>query len=155
MKPIAVRSSAAVLAPAGFVWDFLRVYDNDLIWRSGLEKMTQSPPGPVRDGARVEETLRVLGRVVESLIEVSDVREGHSFAWRVTEGAIAQGSRSVTATGADSCRVDIVKQVTLTGSDRLLRPLIAAVVKRTERKDLRQVRQTLEQAWKDRENLEN
>ena len=58
MKPIAVRSSAVVQAPAGFVWDFLHVYANDLEWRSGLEKMAQTPPGPVRDGARVEETLR-------------------------------------------------------------------------------------------------
>ncbi|MFE7805227.1 SRPBCC family protein [Streptomyces sp. NPDC057430] len=150
MKPIAVRSSAAVQAPAEFVWDFLRVYGNDLDWRSGLEKMNQSPPGPVRDGVRVEETLRVLGRVVESLVEVSDVREGHSFAWRVVEGAIAEGSRSVTATGVDSCRVDIVKRVTLTGSDRLLRPLLAVVITRTERGDLRRVKRALEQAWKDR-----
>lgn len=73
MKPIAVRSTAVVQAPAGFVWDFLHVYANDLEWRSGLEKMAQTPPGPVRDGARVEETLRVLGRVVESVVEVADV----------------------------------------------------------------------------------
>ncbi|MFG3406873.1 SRPBCC family protein [Streptomyces sp. NPDC048142] len=150
MKPIAVRSSADVHAPAQFVWDFLRVYGNDLEWRSGLERMTQSPPGPVRDGARVEETLRVLGRVVESLVEVSDVREGHSFAWRVVEGATADGSRSVTATGEGRCRVDLVKRVTLTGSDRLLRPLIAAVITRTERGDARRIKQVLEQAWRSR-----
>ncbi|WP_258044971.1 SRPBCC family protein [Streptomyces sp. SM11] len=150
MKPIAVRSSAVVQAPAGFVWDFLRVYGNDLEWRSGLERMAQSPPGPVRDGARVEETLRVLSRTVESVVEVSDVREGHSFAWRVVEGATAEGSRSVTATGEDACRVEIVKRVTLTGSDRLLRPLIAAVVTRTERGDLRRVQQILEQGWRSR-----
>ncbi|MDE3722700.1 SRPBCC family protein [Nocardiopsis sp. N85] len=148
MRPIAVRSSVAVHAPAEFVWDFLRVYDNDPTWRSGLEKMTQSPPGPVRDGARVEETLRVLGRVVESLVEVSDVREGHSFTWRVVEGAIAEGSRSVTPTGADSCRVDIVKRVTLTGGDRLLRPLLAVVIARTERGDAQRAKRTLEEAWK-------
>ncbi|MDT0330876.1 SRPBCC family protein [Nocardiopsis lambiniae] len=148
MRPIAVRSSVAVHAPAEFVWDFLRVYDNDPTWRSGLEKMVQSPPGPVRDGARVEETLRVLGRVVESLVEVSDVREGHSFTWRVVEGAIAEGSRSVTPTGADSCRVDLVKRVTLTGGDRLLRPLLAVVIARTERGDAQRAKRTLEEAWK-------
>ncbi|MCR8942878.1 SRPBCC family protein [Streptomyces sp. OUCMDZ-4982] len=150
MKPIAVRSSAVVQAPAGFVWDFLHVYANDLEWRSGLEKMAQTPPGPVRDGARVEETLRVLGRVVESVVEVADVREGHSFAWRVAEGATADGSRAVTATGETSCRVDIVKRVTLTGSDRLLRPVIAAVITRTERGDLRRVKHLLERSWQSR-----
>lgn len=150
MKPIDVRSSVDVQAPAGFVWDFLRVYDNDLDWRSGLEKMAQSPPGAVREGARVEETLRVLGRAVESLVEVSDVREGHSFTWRVVEGANAEGSRSVTATGTGACRVDIVKRVTLTGSDRLLRPLLAVVITRTERGDAQRVKRVLEQAWKDR-----
>ncbi|MFE7533950.1 SRPBCC family protein [Streptomyces rhizosphaericola] len=147
MKPIAVRSSAVVQAPAGFVWDFLHVYANDLEWRSGLEKMAQTPPGPVRDGARVEETLRVLGRVVESVVEVADVREGHSFTWRVAGGATAEGSRAVTAVGETSCRVDIVKRVTLTGSDRLLRPVIAAVITRTERGDLRRVKHLLERSW--------
>ncbi|MFF5828448.1 SRPBCC family protein [Streptomyces bacillaris] len=150
MKPIAVRSSAVVQAPAGFVWDYLHVYANDLEWRSGLEKMAQTPPGPVRDGARVEETLRVLGRVVESVVEVADVREGRSFAWRVAEGATADGSRAVTATGEASCRVDIVKRVTLTGSDRLLRPVIAAVITRTERGDLRRVKHLLERSWQTR-----
>ncbi|MYR39326.1 hypothetical protein GTX14_28595 [Streptomyces sp. SID4944] len=145
-----MRSSAVVQAPAGFVWDFLHVYANDLEWRSGLEKMAQTPPGPVRDGARVEETLRVLGRVVESVVEVADVREGRSFAWRVAEGAKADGSRAVTATGEASCRVDIVKRVTLTGSDRLLRPVIAAVITRTERGDLRRVKHLLERSWQTR-----
>ncbi|MEQ4611125.1 SRPBCC family protein [Streptomyces cavourensis] len=149
MKPIAVRSTAVVQAPAGFVWDFLHVYANDLEWRSGLE-MAQTPPGPVRDGARVEETLRVLGRVVDSVVEVADVREGRSFAWRVAEGATADGSRAVTATGEASCRVDIVKRVTLTGSDRLLRPVIAAVITRTERGDLRRVKHLLERSWQSR-----
>jgi uncharacterized membrane protein len=147
MKPIAVRSSIAVRAPAEFVWSYLRVYDNDLEWRSGLEEMTQSPPGPVRDGALVKETLRVLGRVVESRVEVSDVREGHSFVWRVVEGAIAGGSRSVTATGEESCRVDIVKTVTLTGGDRLFWPVLAVVIPRTERGDARRVKQVLERSW--------
>ncbi|WNF28662.1 SRPBCC family protein [Streptomyces sp. C11-1] len=150
MKPIAVRSSAVVQAPAGFVWEFLHVYANDLDWRSGLERMAQTPPGPVRDGARVAETLRVLGRVVESVVEVSDVREGRSFTWRVVEGATADGSRSVTATGEASCRVDIVKRVTLGGSDRLLRPVIAAVITRSERGDLRRVKRLLERSWQSR-----
>ncbi|MFJ1594511.1 SRPBCC family protein [Kitasatospora albolonga] len=155
MKPIAVRSSAVVQAPAGFVWDFLHVYANDLEWRSGLEKMAQTPPGPVCDGARVEESLRVLGRVVESVVEVADVREGHSFTWRVVggatgDGATAEGSRTVTATGETSCRVDIVKRVTLTGSDRLLRPVVAAVITRTERGDLRRVKHLLERSWQSR-----
>ncbi|WP_306371454.1 SRPBCC family protein [Nocardiopsis sp. CC223A] len=149
MKPITARSSIAVHAPAAFVWDFLRVYDNDPLWRSGLERMAQDPPGPVRDGARVEETLRVLGRTVESLVEVSDVRDG-GFTWRVTRGAIAEGSRSVTTTGADSCRVDVVKRVTLTGSDRLLTPLLTIVIRRTELGDLQRAKHLLEQSWKDR-----
>ncbi|WP_017580920.1 SRPBCC family protein [Nocardiopsis valliformis] len=150
MKPIAVHSCATVRAPAGFVWDFLRVYDNDLAWRSGLQKMAQSPSGAVRNGARVEETLRVLGRTVESLVEVRDVHEGHSFSWRVVEGSNAEGSRSVTPTDTNACRVDLVKRVTLSGGDRLLRPVISAVIRRTEHGDVQRVKRLLEQAWKDR-----
>ncbi|WP_248871075.1 hypothetical protein [Streptomyces sp. HNA39] len=52
--------------------------------------------------------------------------------------------------GEASCRVDTVKRVTLTGSDRLLRPVIAAVITRTERGDLRRVKHLLERSWKSR-----
>lgn len=147
MKPLTARSSTVVHAPAAFVWDFLRVYDNDLLWRSGLEKMAQDPPGPVQDGARVNEVLRVLGRTVRSLVEVSDVHD-HGFTWRVTRGAIAEGSRSVVPLDTDSCRVDIVKHVTLTGSDRLLTPLLTLVIRRTEHRDLQRAKHLLETKWR-------
>jgi hypothetical protein len=147
MKPLTARSSTIVHAPAPFVWDFLRLYDNDLLWRSGLEKMAQDPPGPVRDGARVEESLRVLGRTVHSLVEVSDVHE-HGFTWRVTRGATAEGSRSVVPVDTGSCRVDIVKHVTLTGGDRLLTPLLTLVIRRTEHQDLQRAKELIEARWR-------
>ncbi|WP_265523470.1 SRPBCC family protein [Oerskovia flava] len=145
MKPVVVRSSIDLDVPAAVAWEYLSVYTNDLAWRAGLETMSQDPPGPVHDGARVVEVLRVLGRRVESLVEVSDVHAGRSFSWRVVEGATAQGSRAVTPATASSCRVDVVKQLTLSGTDRLLRPLVAAVVARTERQDLQRLQQVLGQ----------
>ncbi|GAA1979886.1 hypothetical protein GCM10009718_15910 [Isoptericola halotolerans] len=143
MKPVRVHTSIDVGVPAAVAWEYLSVYANDLAWRAGLEQMTQEPAGPVHDGARVTETLRVLGRTVESAVEVSDVRPGRSFRWRVADGT-AEGSRTVTPTAAGSCRVDVVKVVTLSGSDRLLRPLVSVVITRTERQDLRRLRRTLE-----------
>ncbi|MFL1378857.1 MULTISPECIES: SRPBCC family protein [unclassified Nocardiopsis] len=143
---ITARSSTTIRTPAAFAWDFLRVYANDPRWRSGLDEMTQDPPGPVQNGARVREVLRVLGRTVQSLVEVSDVHD-HGFTWRVTRGAIAEGSRSVVPLDADSCRVDIVKHVTLTGSDRLLTPLLTLVIRRTEHQDLHRAKHLLEAEW--------
>ncbi|GAA1457757.1 hypothetical protein NE857_21105 [Nocardiopsis exhalans] len=36
------------------------------------------------------------------------------------------------------------------GGDRLLRPVISAVIRRTEHGDVQRVKRLLEQAWKDR-----
>ncbi|MBO1751443.1 SRPBCC family protein [Actinotalea sp. BY-33] len=159
MNPVTIRSSIDLAVPAATAWAYLSDYSHDLTWRAGLERMAQDPPGQVHDGARVEEVLTVLGRRVESLVEVSEVQAGRSFRWQVVGGATpqgsaptaqgtaptAQGSRTVTPTGEGSCRVDVVKELTLSGADRLLRPLIAVVVTRTERGDLRRLKQRLEQ----------
>ncbi|CAL9563859.1 hypothetical protein SUDANB121_04716 [Nocardiopsis dassonvillei] len=56
----------------------------------------------------------------------------------------------MAAVDADSCRVDVVERVTLTGGDRFLSPLVCVVIRRTGRGDLRRAKRILEQAWKNR-----
>ncbi len=99
--------------------------------------MTQTPAGRVHNGARAIEQLRVLGRDIRSDVEVHEVVDGESFSWRVIGGAQAHGTRRIVARGDDHCELVTEKVLVLTGSDRLLGPLIAWTIRRTEAADAR------------------
>ena len=61
MRPITVRTSARVAAPAADAWEFLSLYANDPLWRRGVTRMDQAPAGPVVDGASTDEELACWG----------------------------------------------------------------------------------------------
>lgn len=135
MSRIEIVSRAQIAAPAATAWAVLSVYANDPRWRAGVSRMDQATAGRVHEGARVVEELRVLGRDIRSDVEVHDVVEGESFSWRVLGGADAHGTRRIVELAPDRCELVTEKVLVLRGSDRLLAPLIAWTVRRTEAAD--------------------
>lgn len=130
--------------PAEVAWSFLSVYANDVEWRQGVSRMDQTPAGPVVDGASAVEHLRMFGRDLVNVALISDVQAGASFTWQVKNGADAHGSRRVVPVGLETCEIIIDKAVRLDRADRWLRPIVALVLRRTERADLRRVAHLLE-----------
>ena len=78
----------------------------------------------------------MLGRLTRTRIEVHDVRPGASFAWRAVDGTGAHGIRSIKPLGDDRCELRTWRQIRLAGADRLLQPIVARVMARTERGDV-------------------
>ena len=165
MNAIISRATITIAVSAETAWDYLSHYPNDLEWRTGLSRMHPHELGPIRVGALVDETLTVLGRTIESVVEVTRVCDPRvdadagaslaadgdsaadssaSFHWRVVGGMGAQGSRTITPLGTDSCQLELVKEITLTGGDRWLRPIVAVNQHLSERGDVRRARAVLE-----------
>ena len=177
MNAIISRATITIAVSAETAWDYLSHYPNDLEWRTGLSRMHPHELGPIRVWALVDETLTVLGRTIESVVEVTRVRDPRvdahvdahvdvdadadagaslaadgdsaadssaSFHWRVVGGMGAQGSRTITPLGTDSCQLELVKEITLTGGDRWLRPIVAVNQHLSERGDVRRARAVLE-----------
>lgn len=173
MNAIISRATITIAVSAETAWDYLSHYPNDLEWRTGLSRMHPHELGPIRVGALVDETLTVLGRTIESVVEVTRVRDPRvdadvdvdadadagaslaadgdpatdssaSFHWRVVGGMGAQGSRTITPLGTDSCQLELVKEITLTGGDRWLRPIVAINQHLSERGDVKRARAVLE-----------
>ncbi|GAA4370122.1 SRPBCC family protein [Agromyces bauzanensis] len=135
MGAIETTSRAVIEASQEAAWALLSDYANDLHWREGLRRIEQDRPGPVYEGAQVVEELVVLGRAVVSEIEIHGVEPGAAFSWRVGDGTAALGSRRLVPLGADRCELILHKRLQLAGSDRLLQPLVALAVRRSERGD--------------------
>jgi len=144
---ISTRSTAVINAPAEFAWLTLSEYSHDTRWRKGLVSMRQMTPGAVFEGAVVEEVLVVLGRTIRSTVHVTTVADGESFSWEVSSGSRAHGSRTVRVIDSQTSELELVKTVILEGFDRVLHPLVALIMRRTERGDARRAGRIIETTW--------
>jgi uncharacterized membrane protein len=141
-----LRFSAAIEIdrPAAEVWGVLADYARDAEWRTGVVAMVPSPAGLVREGTITTEDLRLGGRRYHSDGVVTAVEPGVGFTWRTTAGADASGSRRVEALGPARCRVRLELTVRPSGFERLLRPVLAPMLRANLRADAAHLRTLVE-----------
>jgi uncharacterized membrane protein len=106
--------------------------------------MAPRPADLVRPGTTTAEELRFGGRTWHNDGIVTDVDPGTWFGWRTVQGADASGSREVVALGPDRCRVRVRMVVRPSGAERLLRPVLARMLRRNLTADLGRLRTLVE-----------
>lgn len=136
---IAITESIEIDRPAAEAWAVVADYRRDVDWRTGVVAMAPDPAGPVRPGTTTSEDIRLAGRTWHNDGEVTEVGPGTRFAWRTTSGADADGARAVEALGPDRCRVRLTLAVRPHGTERLMRPLLARLLRRNLVADLARV----------------
>lgn len=140
MTEITVDESIEIDRPAAEAWAVVADYGRDPEWRRGVVSMVADPAGPVRRGTATSEVLRMAGREWHNDGVVTSVGPGTRFTWRTTEGADALGARTVTALGPARCIVRLELVVRPHGAERLLRPLLARMLRRNVSGDLERLR---------------
>jgi len=99
---VRVEESILVERPAGEVFEYLtdpaRVPD----WLVNVVFMSLDTPGGLRQGARLTEVRRLLGREMQNTIEVVEHDPPHRFATRVLTGPVPHEITN-TLTEVDGC----------------------------------------------------
>ena len=140
MRDIQLSDQIDIDRPAAEAWAVVADYRRDPEWRTGVVTMAPDPPDVVTTGTTTAEELRFAGRTWHNDGVVTAVEPGVRFTWRTTEGADASGSRAVEALGPDRCRVRLVMVVRPSGPERLVRPVLARMLRATLRRDLERLR---------------
>lgn len=117
-------STVDVDAPADQVWAILADYTRDPEWRSGVLEMRCEPEPPARVGAITHEVIRVAGRTYRNTGRIDSLDQGTRLEWHTTEGADANGSRTVRPLGGERCRVTLELNIVPHGINRLLAPML-------------------------------
>lgn len=145
-RPIHIEESVTIRRSPEVVWATVSDYSIDGLWRPDITEMTPDPPGPPAVGTRVHEVLRKGGRDYVTDSTVTEVGPGMSyrFCGLGTTGKV-EGGRRVVANGSPS-EAAFTYQVTLTltGATRVLRPIVAASLRKGLRNDLQRLREKLE-----------
>lgn len=140
MREIQLSEHIEIDRPAAEAWAVVADYRRDPEWRTGVVTMAPEPVDLVAVGTTTAEELRMARRTWHNDGVVTAVEPGVRFAWRTTEGADASGSREVEGLGRDRCRVRLTMVVRPHGPERLLRPVLARMLRTNLRGDLERLR---------------
>jgi uncharacterized membrane protein len=144
VSAIELSAGVDVDRPADDVWRIVADYARDPDWRAGVVTMAPSTVGPVQAGTSTAEELRMAGSTWRNTGVVTDVEPGRRFSWRTTSGVPASGSRSVVPVSGGRSRVELRLAVTPTGAQRLMRPVLAGMLRRGLAADAERLRQVAE-----------
>ncbi|MET0864671.1 MAG: SRPBCC family protein [Nakamurella sp.] len=132
--------------PAAAVWALVADYSKDAQWRHGVSRMQPTPAGLVQVGTTTDESMRLGGSNYRNLGLITAVQPGSYFEWRTTDGADANGSRTVTPLTEDRCMLRMTVDVRVRGIQRTIAPLLAKLLQRNLNGDVRRLRELAERA---------
>jgi hypothetical protein len=139
--------SIVIARPVEVVFAYIRNYEHDSQWRTGIIEMIQTPPGRTQIGTKTREVARFFGkkRVTPAEITQYEPERKVAFAGLMAKSVPVSGSRTVERRG-DQTRFLYQAKVELSGFSLLLEPLLAAILRRRFMSDLRCLKERLEGA---------
>jgi uncharacterized protein YndB with AHSA1/START domain len=112
---------------------------------SPVSDVQVAPPGEMRIGTTVRETMKIGSKMAPFSWEVTEYIPGASFAFHTIEGPMSwDGSYEVAPAGPGTTRVVGLGSVGLKGWQRLLEPFMGGEIRRGEAAELGKLKALLE-----------
>ena len=141
--PVDVTATATIDCPCHEVVAYLRDPANDTSWIGGLRSARLLTPGPVAVGSQVERVASFLGRRVDYVNEITELT-GERLAMRSVRSPfpmrVTYGHRP---TGDNATEVSVRVEGDAGRYYALLAPLLGVAVRRSNTRDLRNLKQVL------------
>ena len=133
--------------PPDEVWAYLADIENAPRWMKGIRGVRRLGDGPVGEGARFMTSLSVAGRGAEREMRVAAWQPKERLALSSSERGVSAVYEYVCRPEAEGTRVTLNARCTATGFPwRLLHPLIAYMMKRTDGGQIRALKAAIEAA---------
>ena len=140
-----VVTETIIKRPRVMVASFVTDPDNAPSWYANIKSVEWKSDPPPRLGSRVAFVAEFLGRRLEYTYEVVEFVPGERLAMRTTEGPFAMETTYEWAVnGSDETRMTLRNRGAPSGFSRLAAPLLAANMRRANRKDLERLKSLLE-----------
>jgi len=143
-----VEESIVIDRPCEEVFAFLSVRSNDSAWMASVVASEWlDPVAPLNVGRRGRMVMKLFGRTVKNVDEVTAFEPGRRIAHRTIEGSLKLDTACLTEAAGSGCRTTVVAEAErLPGGwiGSAASPLIASLVRRGFRTDLARLKEILE-----------
>jgi hypothetical protein len=137
---LTIRASPAV------VFEYLTDPEKATIWQSSLLEARLEPDEPMRQGTRITEVRKLLGRRLESVVEVTELERERRFAGRLSSGPVPFEFRYTLEESNGGTRLDFHMEGEPGGFFRLAEPLVVRRVKQQQESDFATLKELAEAA---------
>jgi Polyketide cyclase / dehydrase and lipid transport len=145
--PIDVLTEIEIGRPRAEVAQFAASPDNAPRWYTNIESVEWKTEPPLSVGGRVAFVARFLGRRLDYTYEVKSLLPGELLVMATTEGPFAmETTYTWTDTAEGGTRMTLRNRGEPSGFGRFAGPVMAAAMRRANRKDLTTLKQILESA---------
>jgi uncharacterized membrane protein len=142
-----VRTEIDIDRPRAEVAKFASMPDNAPRWYENIESVEWKTERPLAVGARIAFVARFLGRRLAYTYEIETLVPGERLVMATLEGPFPmETTYSWSDTADGGTRMSLRNRGNPTGFSRISAPIIAAAMRRTNRKDLAKLKLILESA---------
>jgi uncharacterized membrane protein len=144
-KDVDVRTETVIDRPCAEVADYAGDPTHAPEWYVNIASVEWRTPPPVAVGSQLDFVASFLGRRLAYTYEVVDFEPGRRMVMRTADGPFPmETTYTWEPLGDDSTRMTLRNRGRPSGFSALAGPVLAAAMKRANRKDLAQLRERLE-----------
>jgi carbon monoxide dehydrogenase subunit G len=133
-----------VEASPAVVFAFLTDREKATVWQASLLEARFEPDAPVHRGTEIHEVRKLLGRRIESTVDVTEFEPDRLFGGRVRAGPIPWEFRYTFEAAGASTRVDFHMEGEPGGFFRLAEPLVVRTVEKQLQSDFSTLKELVE-----------
>jgi uncharacterized membrane protein len=131
--------------PSGQVAAYAADPSNAPLWYANIESVSWQTPPPIAVGSRIDFVARFLGRRLAYTYEVVDLVPGQRLVMRTAQGPFPmETTYTWQPLGETRTRMTLRNRGEPTGFSTVAAPVMAAAMRRANRKDLANVKRILE-----------
>ena len=142
-----VVTEIEIARPRAQVADYAADPDNATAWYENIKSVEWQTPPPLAVGSRFAFVAQFLGRRLAYTYEVVDHVPGDRFVMRTAQGPFPMETTYIWQDAGDGAtRMTLRNRGEPAGFAKLSAPMVAAAMRRANRKDLQRLKRILEQA---------
>ncbi|HYI34889.1 MAG TPA: SRPBCC family protein [Glaciibacter sp.] len=139
-----VRTEIVIDRPRSVVAEYAANPDNAPRWYQNIDSAEWQTPSPLAVGSRIAFTARFLGRKLSYVYKVEDFVRGDKLVMRTAQGPFPMETTYTWTDVGTSTRMTLRNRGEPAGFSRIAAPLIATMMRKANRKDLRSIKRVLE-----------
>ncbi len=138
------EASIQINRPVEDVYAYATTVDTLPQWLGAVVEVEQLTDGPLGVGTRIRAGGKMLGRRMDSFVEVTALEPGARFAFTVVSGPFKARNNYTFASVAGGTKVTDAAEIELSGPLRLVDPLVGPMVRRQFEANLAALKDRLE-----------